>query len=319
MKTSMLLHPDEVGVKQIDRLASAGVSVLGIHPVGGPNASKSLEEMLSKLKSPEFRKILDYAKFKGLEIEYELHAAGYLLPRELFGDNPELFRMNEQGERVSDFNFCVSNPETLKMVAKRGAKLAEGLYGSNNNFFFWMDDGKNSSCHCPKCQKLTPSDQQTMVLNEILREIKKKNPSAKMAYLAYFETVVPPTAVKPQKGIFVEYAPFEKYTAEGENALELIEKEQAMLSPLLEFFGKENSRVLEYWYDNSLYSKWTKPPQKFILNLNQMNEDVRFYISKGFSHLSTFACYLGDDYEALHGDVNITPFTNAINNVIGNR
>lgn len=312
MKTSMLLHPDEVGIKQIDRLAKAGISVLGIHPVGGPKAAKSLEEMLIKLKNPEFRKILDHATSKGLEIEYEIHSAGYLLPRELFKDNPEFFRMNEKGDRVDDYNFCVSNPDALKIVASRGAELAELLYGSNNNFFFWMDDGKNTSCNCPKCRNLTPSDQQTIVLNEILREIKKKNPSAKMAYLAYCETLAPPTAIKPHSDIFLEYAPFEKYTAEGENAAELIKKEEDMLPSLLEFFGAENSRVLEYWYDNSLYSKWKKPPKKFVLNENQLNADVEFYIGKGFLHISTFACYLGDDYEALYGEVDVKPFTDAV-------
>ncbi len=308
----MLIHPDEVGTKQIDRLFKAGVSVLGIHPVGGQKAFESLKDLILKLKSSDFKKTLDYAKSKGLEIEYEIHAASYLLPRELFSENPELFRMNEQGKRVPDYNFCVSNPNTLKIIGKHGAELAELLYNSSDNFFFWMDDGKNTSCLCPKCKKLTPSDQQTIALNAVLSKIKEKRPLAKMAYLAYFETITPPTNAKPLDGIFLEYAPFEKYTAEGENAKESIKKEQAMLTPLLEFFGTENSRVLEYWYDNSLYSKWTKPPKKFILNCNQLNADVEYYINKGFSHISTFACYLGDDYEALHGEVDITPFTKAI-------
>lgn len=314
MKSSMLLHPDEVGIKQIDRLANAGISVLGIHPVGGSKAFESLDELILKLKDPGFINILDYALFKGLEIEYELHAAGYLLPRELFNENPELFRMNEQGERINDYNFCVSNPETLKIIAERGAELANLLYGNNNNFFFWMDDGKNTSCHCPKCKKLTSSDQQTIVLNAILSKIKEKNPLAKMAYLAYFETITPPTDIKPLEGIFLEYAPFEKYTATGENAAKAIKKEQEMLTPLLRFFGTENSRVLEYWYDNSLYSEWKKPPKKFMLDVTCLNSDVAYYIKKGFSHISTFACYLGDDYEELHGEVDITPFAKAVNN-----
>lgn len=35
--------------------------------------------------------------------------------------------MNNSGERVNDFNFCVSNPETIKIVANRGAELADLL------------------------------------------------------------------------------------------------------------------------------------------------------------------------------------------------
>lgn len=308
----MLLHPDEIGIKQINRLVGANVSVLGIHPVGGPKAFESLEELILKLKDPDFQKILDYAISKGLDIEYELHAASYLLPRELFNEAPELFRMNEQGQRVNDFNFCVSNLNTLEIVSKRGAELADLLYGNNNNFFFWMDDGKNTHCNCPMCQKYTPSDQQTIVLNAILSKIREKHPLAKMAYLAYCETLPPPTNIKPQDGIFLEYAPFEKYTAKGEDASQLIKQEQKMLLPLLKFFGTENSRVLEYWYDNSLYSEWKKPPKKFKPDIKKMNADAAYYIGKGFLHISTFACYLGDDYEALHGDVDIASFVRAI-------
>ena len=69
---------------------------------------------------------------------------------------------------------------------------------------------------------------------------------------------------------------------------------------------------MEYWYDNSLYSKWQKPPKKFTADIETMNNDIEYYINKGFSHISTFACYLGDDYEELHGDVDITPFKKAI-------
>ena len=37
MKSSMIIHPDEVSKKWIHRLADAGVDVLGFHPVGMPS------------------------------------------------------------------------------------------------------------------------------------------------------------------------------------------------------------------------------------------------------------------------------------------
>ena len=39
-----------------------------------------------------------------------------------------------------------------------------------------------------------------------------------------------------------------------------------------------------------------------------MRADFEFYRSLGFEDFSSFACYLGEDYEELHGEVDITPF-----------
>ena len=127
--------------------------------------------------------------------------------------------------------------------------------------------------------------------------------------LEYVDTVVPPVQINPEKGVFLEYAPFEKYTAKGENAAELIEREWKMISPLLEYFGEADAKVLEYWYDNSMYSGWRKPPKKFVLNEKAMAEDLARYREIGFKRFATFACYLGEDYEELYGEVDAIPFS----------
>ena len=93
MKNGMIIHPGELSKKWIDRLADAGVGVLGIHPEGGSGAPKSLERLLSLLGTPEYRALIDYARLRGLKIEYECHAAGYLMDKSLFADHPEYFRM----------------------------------------------------------------------------------------------------------------------------------------------------------------------------------------------------------------------------------
>lgn len=312
MKSEIIIHNDEISKKWIDRMAGAGIAVMGIHPVGGRKAHLYLAELTEQMKSPEYRRLIDYAKEQDLEIEYELHAAGYLLPRELFDTHPEYFRMNASGERTPDFNLCVSNADALELVSKRAAELAKSLYGSSEKFYFWMDDGRNTHCHCKKCSALSPSDQQLVVLNAMLKEIRKSIPDAKLAYLAYIDTIVVPEKIKPLEGIFLEYAPFEKYTNKSENAKELIIREQEMLKPLLEFFGESDAKALEYWYDNSLFSDWKKPPKQFTLNETTMNSDISALKSIGFRSIATFGCYLGADYEDLYGEVDITPFAKAL-------
>ena len=311
MKNGMIIHPGELSKKWIDRLADAKVNTLGLHPEGGAGAPKSLERLLELLKTPEYRALIDYARSRGLEVEYEIHAAGYLMDKSLFAEHPEYFRMNSAGERTSDWNFCVSNPDALALFARRAAELAQALYGSGKDFYFWMDDGRGIHCNCPKCRALSPSDQQYIALRAAIGEIRRHIPDARMAYLAYIDTIEQPTAVENDGAIFLEYAPFEKYTARGEDREERISREKAMIAPLLDAFGRESAKVLEYWYDNSLFSRWKKPPARFVLDEEKMLADVREYREMGFARASTFACFLGEDYEELYGEADIHPFARA--------
>lgn len=312
INNSMLVFIDELSKKWIDRLADTGVGTIGLHPYGGRLAVRSLENLLEMLKTSNYRDLIDYAHVCGLEVEYEMHAAGYLLPRELFSAHPEYFRMNEKGERVNDWNLCVSNSDAVELFAKNAAELALSLYGSSHNFYFWLDDGHDIHCHCPKCRNLSPSDQQLFLVNRMAREIRKHIPDARVAYLAYMNSLVPPTEFSAEDGVFLEYAPFEKYTAKGENAAEIIENEKRSIAPLKKIFEKEPSKVLEYWYDNSMYSHWEKPPVKFVADEVAMCRDIEEYFDMGFDAVSTFACFLGEDYEKLHGDVNVLPFVDCV-------
>lgn len=308
MVSSLLIHPDELTKAWIDRMADNGITVLGIHPVGGKNAVSSLQELLKWLKTEEFRGLIDYAKSRGLEIEYEFHAAGYLVPRGLFESHPEYFRVNADGERTTEFNFCVSNQEALELCSKRAVEVAKALYGSRPFYYMWLDDRRGSHCRCPKCRSLSPSDQQLTVINSIARALKKWNPAAKIAYLAYVDLVEPP-AVKPEDNVFLEYAPMERYVS-GEQ--ERIEREWTAQEPLKEVFGGKDMKVLEYWLDNSLFSKWTKPPKPFALDKQAMERDIAHYKKWGAQQIASFACYLGPDYEELHGGVDIAPFAEAL-------
>lgn len=309
MKSGMLIHPEELSREWIDKLADAGVDTLGLHPVGGAGvAAKSLAALADLMKTADYRALIDYAKERGLAVEYEMHAAEYLMPADLFSAHPEYFRMNAKGERTASCNFCVSNPDALALFAARAAELAEELYGSEETYYFWMDDGYDLHCHCPQCKDLSASDQQLIAVNAMLREIKKKRPHARIAYLAYMDCILPPSKVTAEDGVFLEYAPFEKYTAKGEDAPVRIAREREMLAPLMRFFGKEEPKILEYWYDNSMLSGWKKPPRPFALDGERMAEEIAEYKALGFSDIATFACFLGEDYRALYGDVDVSPF-----------
>ncbi len=298
---ALLIHTEELSKKWIDRMANGGISTIAIHPVGGWRAHLTLRELTERLETEEYRALLDYAAEKGLNIEYEMHAMRYLLPASEFEQHPEWFRVNAEGERSADRNCCASNDEVLDYIAENAAALAKKLYRNTNRYYFWLDDAKDAFCHCPECAKLSASDQQMKILNRILKRLKQDNEHAELAYLAYYDTITPPTTVMPEKGIFLEYAPYERdFHAPIEGNAQM-----ASLEGLLRFFGKDTARVLDYWYDNSYYSDYKKPPKAFVPDKNVIAADLPYYVKLGFREIAGFACYLGADYEELHGEPDI--------------
>ena len=312
MKSSIIIHPEELSKKWIDRMADGGVSILGLHPRGGAEAAETLAELVKLFETESFRKLIDYACERGLEIECEMHAARYLLPKELFATHPEYFRMNADGNRTPDFNLCFSNGEALKILAENAAVLAKKLYRTRPVFYFWLDDAIGVHCFCPKCKKLSPSDQHLTAVNRMITEIRKVIPDAMLCYLAYRDSLEVPTAVKPADGVFLEYAPIEKYST---SSPERINVEREMLLKQADFFGWKDSKVLEYWLDNSLFSKWKKPPVRLNVDREKAIYEIKEYAALGFENIATFGCFLGEDYDELYGQADISAFTDGIKEI----
>ena len=311
MKSEILIHTEELNRRWIDRMADVGVDILGLHPTGGKTAAESLSRLVDALKNDEFRALIDYAVERGLEIEYEMHTASYLLPRSLFAEHPDYFRMNEEGERTPDANFCVSNPEALELYAKNAAALAGQLYRSRPDYYFWMDDTRGRTCRCPQCREYSATEQQLIVLNRTLRELRKTQPQARLAHLAYLDCLDVPQKVQPEEGIFLEFAPMERHLCRIDPARDrqIADREACMMKPLLDSFGREGAKVLEYWIDNSLLSNWKKPPRPLAADRAAVYVDLDAYQAEGVAVAATFGCFLGEDYEALHGEPDISPYT----------
>lgn len=145
-----------------------------------------------------------------------------------------------------------------------------------------------------------------MVMNAVVTALRKKIPGAQLAHLAYYDTLTPPKTVNPAPGIFVEFAPIERDFTKfvRDSAPEY----EANICALLDYFGSGNARVLEYWFDNSLFSRWKKPPKPFKPNNAIIRDDIAYYRGLGFGNVACFACFLGDDYEALYGEPDISAY-----------
>jgi hypothetical protein len=112
-----------------------------------------------------------------------------------------------------------------------------------------------------------------------------------------------PKAVRPDSGLFLEFAPFRRWGG-TKKRIPLVEGGEwlARLDALLEVFPRESAQVLEYWLDESLFSGWKKPLVKIPWDAAQTRADMEAYSKRGIRHLTTFAVSVNGDYVKEFGE-----------------
>jgi hypothetical protein len=281
-----------------ERAAAAGLNTIGLH------TGRQLSVVTDFIRSDEGQKFLATCRRLGLQVDYELHAMEDLLPRTLFQQDKSLFRLDKTGQRTAEFNCCPSQPRALEIIAESALKFSRILRPTTHRYFYWPDDGREW-CACEKCQGLSASEQALLVENCILKALRANHdPEATVCHIAYVPTLVPPRQVRPEPGIFLEFAPItrshERPLAEqtDKSVLDRLD----VLDANLEVFPRESAQVLEYWLDVSRFSGWKRPAQKLPWHNSVFRADVQEYTRRGIRHVTSFACYIDADYVKLHGE-----------------
>ena len=239
----------------------------------------------------------------GLDFEYEDHAMSHLVPRELFDEHPEYFRMDENGVRQKDGNGCPSCEEGLEVMMSNVKAFADIHHPTNHKYYFWLFDG-GDICHCEKCKGLSASDQGLIFENHIIQALRKFDPEATLAHLAYSSTSPAPTVIRPEEGIFLEFAPFYRRWDKPLNDREALRDGQIwthgdyldMLEDNLKVFPAETAQVLEYWMDISQRSGWKKPAVQLDWHKEVYLEDLATYASYGIKNITAYAIYADENY-----------------------
>ena len=256
-----------------ERMSEARLNVIGLHVTGGPPSI-----LTSFVATEAGQALLDRFHVLRIEIEYELHALVELLPRGLFSNNPELFRMNEDGERVPDWNLCPTSSTALSIVGENAVRLSKVLTPTTHRYYLWSDDGK-PWCHCPNCRGLNDADQMLLTTNAILKALRGWDPQARIAGLAYHSTLTPPTSVRPDEGVFLEFAPIERRWDRPitDRTVESHARLMDALDAAIETYGMdEHAQVLEYWMDASRHSQWKRPAVPIPWHPEVLAADLQF-------------------------------------------
>lgn len=106
-------------------------------------------------------------------------------------------------------NFCMSNPEARRRVAKYVADYAEG-HSNVDLLHVWLADGTNNHCECDECVRRTASDWYVELLNDIDEEMTKRRIDTKIVFLSYVDTSWAPveTFIKNRDRFVFMLAPF---------------------------------------------------------------------------------------------------------------
>lgn len=283
----------------------------GLTTIGTHIYPQQVTEFIGTKKGEHFLEQCDTYK---INVEHELHSMEDLLPRSLFAKNPEIFRMDEQGTRMKEYNCCPSSPVALSIIAENAVKYAEKLTPTTFRFFYWIDDLK-PMCKCNSCRNLNDADQALLIENAMIKELRKKYPSASLAHLAYGNTMIPPVNIKPEKGIFLEFAPvFRQWDKTlSDNDGKYVWDDNTILSHTttvnrlhenLKIFPSDTAQVLEYWLDVSLQNKYTKPAKKVIWYPDIFKKDIDIYKKAGVKHITTFAVYIDGEYKKKYRDLS---------------
>jgi hypothetical protein len=294
----VVLVPEDLTLEDWPGLAQrAGLTTIALHH------QSSLKAVANLIQSDQGQQFLETCRQLRLEVEYELHAMKELLPRDLFAKDSSLFRMNENGERTPEANLCVHSSRALEIVGERAAALAKLLRPTTSRYFFWGDDGQ-PWCRCRKCRELSDSDQALLLENHVYKVLREQDDKTLLAHLAYSRTLTPPKQIRPEKGVFLEYAPINRrydipYSQQTDRTQ--VDGPHA-LDANMRVFPYETAQVLEYWLDVSRFSSWKKPALQLPWNKKVFLEDLDTYYSRGIRHITTFAVWIDADYRKRYGE-----------------
>ena len=314
-KGIVITPADLPGANWPERMCELNLNLLGIHSGGGA-VHDVLEVLGDTIGEPFRRSVADL----NLELEYEVHAAGSLMPRERFAAHPDWFVQNwKYLDRRPEGNWCLHSPGARQEIVDNAKRLAKAMKPSTGRIFFWGADVMYSYCHCADCCRYTPAEQNLMTANLFAEALREVIPNVKVACLIYAgEAFEVPRKVRPAPGVFLEFAPMNHCYVHALNDPNCAVNRNywRVLNECLEVFDPAEAHVLEYWLDSSYYCfERHHPRAKVIFNPEHVERDVELYCSLGITSMTTFAVNMDSDYFETWGDKDLRSYAQLLNRV----
>jgi hypothetical protein len=194
---------------------------------------------------------------RGMTLELGGHEMPGFIPRRLFREHPDWFRLSS-GVRTNDYNFCPSSREAMEHLKERTRQYVRAMPEADV-YNAWADDTAEDAttwCSCEQCRQYSPSDQNLLAMNAMAQAVRDCKPAAKIVHIAYHETIAPPVKVEPDPGIVMMWAPRERCYAHALNDPNCAKNRQhaRWLENLLRVFDPAQAEVFEYYPDQYVFN-----------------------------------------------------------------
>jgi hypothetical protein len=248
----------------VDFAAKAKLNTIGLHAVPyGPQVSDIGLEYATKV-----------AASRGLTVNIERH---------LFGSG-----------------YCPDDAAVLEREKKTLRDYVGLLPASMNEFFLWPADTYLAPCTSPQYVDYTVSDLVMWFANQMLMTLHESRQQAKFSFLSYLSTWKPPNHERPLPGLILEWAPmFQSFAYSLNDSRSQTNAEyEKDFETLLKMFGGENTQVLGYWLDDTLFSRTLYGHLPY--NPKMLQDDLSYYHRMGVRAVTTFGVMTGRDYFLSH-------------------
>lgn len=221
-------------------------------------------------------------------VQLFVHTFATLAPdASLLKSHPEYFALIG-GQRQTG-NLCLSNPETVKLVAKKAIAILN-RYPDSRFFSVSQNDGDNVLCRCKDCLALSQreGDAGLMIrfVNQVARLIQAKYPQVKVSTLAYQQTYMPPKTIRPDKNVLIWFATDRHVWANPYFYMTETKKFQTALKAWHDI-GTE-IHIWDYTFGDN--NNWLKPAPNFDV----IAHNYAFLIKHGISGI-----FFQDDFQSI--------------------
>ncbi len=219
---------------------------------------------------------------RGISLELGGHYLPHFIPREMFAEHPEWFRVVD-GARTNDTNLCPSSREAMEYLQERVRQYVRAMPEADV-YNVWADDTAEDAstwCACEACHGYSPSDQNLLVMNAMARAVRDIKPGAKIVHIAYHETIAPPEKVEPDPDVVMMWAPRERCYAHALDDPNCAKNRQhaRWLEALVKVFDPGQAEVFEYYPDQVVFNHMMPALADTIAG------DARYYKSLGIGLL----------------------------------
>ncbi len=291
-----------------DLAHGAGIGTIALHAFHQDGFVAGLYDLQSMMRGGRGAAMLHRMDELGLEREYMLHAAEYLLPRGLFCAHPEYFRMDAAGRRTPEGNLCLHSQNALDIMRERAVHLVRSLPSTTHRYYLWADD-LAEWCRCDRCRAYSPGEQNLLLMNALLPAVQAADGKGRLACLAYMNTLRSvPAAVAPLPGVFLQWTGPGILTPRCTNSVRFHPDMMRAMNGYLRSFAGREAVVLDYWIDHSVYCRWNRTGERFRFDEDCAREDIAFYRAAGFTQLTSFACFFDEAYFRAHGEGPVRSF-----------